>query len=123
MKHIVIVNLEKTVFDEDDDGIEPASNDGESDEDDDDDEVETRHMAVCTMGPFETLQDAEEASERVIRAFTKAEREKITFFFDELEDEVGTILDLRSTLDTEELMRRAKAGELTPDELADYDDD
>jgi hypothetical protein len=130
MKHIVQVImqrdlsnfLERSSKPREGDGAEENETDGDGDEGEEDEPL-TFQDTVCTLGPYGTLEEAEAASDRVLRAFARAEQEKISFEYDELEDEVGAILQVRDYLDTEDFIRRRKAGELTAEELEEFNDD
>lgn len=135
MKHIVQVIVERdlsTYFGDENEVLEEKkaedsenvdSEEEEKEEDKDANEVTSFQDGICTLGPYDTLEEARDAAEKVLKAFTRAEQEKISFEFDELEDEVGAILELRDYFDTEDFIRRRKAGELTAEELEEFDDD
>jgi hypothetical protein len=128
MKHIVQVIMQRDLSNflersrkpREGDGAEESETDGNEG---DEDEPLTFQDTVCTLGPYGTLEEAEAASDRVLRAFARAEQDKISFEYDELEDEVGAILQVRDYLDTEDFIRRRKAGELTAEELEEFNDD
>jgi hypothetical protein len=135
MKHIVQVIVERdlsTYFGGEDEVLEEkeaednenATSEEEGKEEDKDvNEVTSFQDGICALGPYGTLEEATVAAEKVLKAFTKAEQQKISFEFDELEDEVGAILELRDYFDTEDFIRRRKAGELTAEDLEEFDDD
>ncbi len=130
MKHIVQVIMQRDLSNFLERGSKPREGDGaeeneiEGDEDEDsENEPLTFQDTVCTLGPYDALEEAEAASDRVLRAFARAEQDKISFEYDELEDEVGAILQIRDYLDAEDFIRRRKAGELTAEELDEYNDD
>jgi hypothetical protein len=136
VKHIVQVLIERDLSASDENEVherdgtddnEREDSEGEEDEegkeDEDDGQPITFQDKVCTLGPYDTLEEAETAADRVLKAFTRTERDKISFEFDGLEDEVGAILQVRDYLDTEEFLRRRKAGKLTAEELEEFDDD
>jgi hypothetical protein len=130
MKHIVQVIMQRDLSNflarsskpREGDGAEENETDGDEDEGDEDEPLSFQDT-VCTLGPYGTLEEAEAASDRVLRAFARAEQDKISFEYDELEDEVGAILQVRDYLDTEDFIRRRKAGELTAEELEEFNDD